>query len=99
MIVAIPGKIQKQTLVSDQQVQEMYTVLVQVTNKSLYLHPDDSVDKEEHHDEQSDMRKSLQTQTAAVQFTVFNGENNEEDHSGTDLEGLDEGPQQVTNAL
>lgn len=29
----------------------------------LYLHPDDGVDKEEHHDEQSNVRKSLLTQT------------------------------------
>lgn len=37
-------------------------ITVNSSRSGKYLHPNDSVDKEEHHDEQSDMRQSLQTE-------------------------------------
>lgn len=43
---------------------EMRTITVhsyRIRNRK-YLHPDDGVDKEEHHDEQSYMRESLRTE-------------------------------------
>lgn len=69
-----------------------------------YLHPNDSVDKEEHYDEQSYMRKSLQTQTQTFRLlqACLKWDTHFKlcyDHIVTDLEGLDESPQQITDAL
>lgn len=36
---------------------------MQMNDSGPYLHPDDGVDEEEHHDEESYVRKSLETQT------------------------------------
>lgn len=41
---------------------EMRTIRVNSYRNRKYLHPDDGIDKEEHHDEQSYMRESLRTE-------------------------------------
>lgn len=41
---------------------EMRRITVHSYRKRKYLHPNDGVDKEEHHDEQSYMRESLRTE-------------------------------------
>lgn len=41
---------------------EMCRKTVHSCRNRKYLHPDDGIDKEEHHDEQSYMRESLRTE-------------------------------------
>lgn len=81
----------------------MRRITVHSCRTRKYLHPDDGVDKEEHHDEQSYMRESLRTEhghshTRGQQNMVLKRVLMMEARAA-DLERLDEGPQQVTDSL
>lgn len=79
---------------------EMCRITAHSYRNRRYLHPDDGVDEEEHHDEQGYMRESLQTQH---QQSLSGGNIPKEgvrmEVRAADLERLDEGPQQVTDPL
>lgn len=66
-----------------------------------YLHPDDSINEEEHHDEQSHMGERLKTKQTVSSSEGCRADSSRvrADGSIIDLEGLNEGPQQVPDAL